>query len=337
MCTAITYKTKYHYFGRNLDLEVSYGEKVTITPRNFPFHFRKVKDLEKHYAMIGVATVIDNVPLYYDATNERGLSMAGLNFPENADYKPVRDGMDNVAPFELIPWILGQCSTVFEVRKMFEHINVVQIDFSKELPLSPLHWIISDREESITLEVTKEGLKVYDNPVGVLTNNPAFPIQMFNLNNYMHLSAEIPTNTFSKKLQLKPYSRGMGAMGMPGDLSSESRFIKAAFTKLNSRSGDSESESISQFFHILGSVYQQRGCVHICEDKYEITIYSSCCNTDKGIYYYTTYENNQITAVDMHREDLDGSRVITYPLIAEQQIKMLNCYELRAGSSVKRQ
>ena len=88
MCTAITYKTKHHYFGRNLDLEVSYGEKVTITPRNFPFHFRKVKDLKYHYAMIGVATVVDNVPLYYDATNEKGLSMAGLNFPGNADYKP---------------------------------------------------------------------------------------------------------------------------------------------------------------------------------------------------------------------------------------------------------
>lgn len=324
MCTAITYKTKYHYFGRNLDLEVSYGEKVTITPRNFPFHFRKVKDLQYHYAMIGVATVVDNVPLYYDATNEKGLSMAGLNFPGNADYKPEQKGKDNVAPFELIPWILGQCATILEARVMLENINIVQIDFSKELPLSPLHWIISDREQSITLEVTKEGLKIYDNSVGVLTNNPTFDMQMFNLNNYMHLSSEIPTNSFSKKLQLKPYSRGMGAMGMPGDLSSESRFIKVAFTKLNSVSGDSEMESISQFFHILGSVYQQRGCVHIREEKYEITIYSSCCNTDKGIYYYTTYENSQITGVDMHRENLDGEQLITYPLIQEQQIKILN-------------
>jgi choloylglycine hydrolase len=100
--------------------------------------------------------------------------------------------------------------------------------------------------------------------------------------------------------------------------------VKAAFTKLNSLSGTSESESISQFFHILGSVAQQRGLVRVREDKYEFTLYSSCCNTDKGIYYYTTYENSQITAVDMHRCDLDGSKPISYPLITGQQIRMQN-------------
>ena len=116
----------------------------------------------------------------------------------------------------------------------------------------------------------------------------------------------------------------MGALGLPGDLSSASRFVKAAFTKLNSFSGDSESESISQFFHILGSVAQQRGCVHMGNSEYEITIYTSCCNTDKGIYYYTTYENSQISAVDMHKEHLDSQELISYPLIKGQQIRMQN-------------
>ena len=116
----------------------------------------------------------------------------------------------------------------------------------------------------------------------------------------------------------------MGAMGLPGDLSSASRFVKATFTKMNSVSGDSESESISQFFHILGSVEQQRGCVYMGDNKYEITIYSSCCNTDKGIYYYTTYENSQITGVDMYKENLETDKLIMYPLIPGQQIKMQN-------------
>ena len=111
---------------------------------------------------------------------------------------------------------------------------------------------------------------------------------------------------------------------MPGDLSSMSRFVKATFTKLNSVSGKSEKESVSQFFHILGSVFQQKGCV-ICENnQYEYTVFSSCCNTDKGIYYYTTYENSQITAVDMYREDLDSDQLILFPLIKEQQIYMQN-------------
>lgn len=324
MCTAATYKTRDFYFGRTLDYEFSYHETVTVTPRNYPFQFRKVRSLEKHYALIGMAFVVKDYPLYYDATNEKGLSMAGLNFPGNAYYGEEMTGKDNISPFEFIPWILGQCATVAEAKVLLEYINLVNINFSEELPLSPLHWIIADRDEAITVESMKEGLKIYENPVGILTNNPPFDYQMFNLNNYMSLSREAPQNTFSSQLHLETYSRGMGAMGLPGDLSSASRFVKVAFTKLNSVSGDSDSESISQFFHILGSVAQQRGCVHMGKEQYEITIYTSCCNTDKGIYYYTTYENSQITGVDMHRENLDGTVPVSYPLVKGQQIRMQN-------------
>ena len=324
MCTAATYTTKDHYFGRNLDLEFSYNETVTVTPRNYPFQFRKVKALESHYAMIGMAFVVDNYPLYYDATNEKGLSMAGLNFPENADYKQEAEGKDNVTPFEFIPWILGQCSTIKEVKELLGRINLININFSEKLPLSPLHWMISDRNESITVESVKEGMKIYDNPVGILTNNPTFDIQIFNLNNYVNITREVPENRFSSAIALDVYSRGMGGIGIPGDLSSSSRFVKAVFTKLNSVSGTSESESISQFFHILGSVNQERGCVRLAEDTYEITIYSSCCNVDKGVYYYKTYENSQITGVDMHNENLDSQSIVSYPLIKEQQIKIQN-------------
>ena len=324
MCTAITYKTKDHYFGRNLDLEYSYMETVTITPRNYPFKFRQAKIVDKHYAIIGMAYVASDYPLYYDAINEKGLGMAGLNFPNNAFYHEDKKDKDNIAPFEFIPWILSQCATIDEAKLLLNKINIANINFSDELPASPLHWIIADKNNSITVESVKDGLKIYDNPVGVLTNNPTFDMHMFNLNNYMNLSIEPPQNNFSKKLNFDIYSRGMGALGLPGDLSSASRFVKATFTKMNSLSGVRESESISQFFHILTSVEQQRGCVHMGEDKYEITIYSSCCNMDKGIYYYTTYENSQITGVDMHKENLDNEKLISYNLVEGQQIKMQN-------------
>ena len=149
-------------------------------------------------------------------------------------------------------------------------------------------------------------------------------MEMFALNNYMHLSAKSPENTFAKGLELQRYSRGMGAIGLPGDLSSQSRFVRVAYTKMNSLSGDGEKESVSQFFHILGSVDQQRGCCELDDGKYEITLYTSCCNTDKGIYYYTTYDNHQITAVDMHKVDLDGDTLTRYPIIKEEQIRMQN-------------
>ena len=324
MCTAATYRTKDHYFGRTLDYEVSYGEEVVVTPRNFPFHFRHMGGLSSHYAIIGMATVAGEYPLYYDATNEKGLSMAGLNFPGNADYKPLAEGKDNVATFELIPWLLGQCATVEEAKAYLARMNLANTPFGPQFPVSPLHWIIADRDCAITVESVREGIRIYDNPVGILTNNPPFDYQMTNLTNYMSLSTEPPENHFSDQIDLTPYSRGMGMLGMPGDLSSASRFVRVAFTKLHSVSGTSESESVSQFFHILGSVAQQRGCVHMGEEKYEITIYTSCCNTDRGIYYYTTYENSQITGVDLHRENLDGQQLSRYPLMTGQRIHMQN-------------
>ena len=326
MCTAITFRTKDHYFGRNLDLEYSYNEMVTITPRNYVFKFRKMGEMKSHYAMIGMAYVVDDYPLYYDATNEKGLSIAGLNFPNNANYKPFVEQKDNVTPFELIPWILGQCATVSEAKTLLERISILNENFSDELPLSPLHWIISDKERSITLESINEGIKVYDNPVGVLTNNPTFDYQLFNLNNYMQLTNGEPQNTFAvnNDLQLEQYSRGMGAMGLPGDFSSMSRFVKAAFVKCNSLSNATENESVSQFFHILKSVEMPRGCVKVKNQLYAITIYSSCCNTDRGIYYYTTYNNGQIHAVDMRKENLQGSTLIQYPLKKEQTIEYQN-------------
>lgn len=324
MCTAAAFLSKDFYFGRNMDFDFSYHEEVTVTPRNFPLIFRKMREIPNHYAMIGVAYIAEDYPLYYDATNEKGLSMAGLYFLGNADYKPFAQDKDNVAPFEFIPWILSQCATVSEAREKLERLNLIDLDYNKELTAQPLHWLISDRQESITVESMKEGLKIYDNPLGILTNNPPFEYQMTNLVNYMSLSPEPPVSRFCSSLKLEPYSRGMGAMGLPGDLSSESRFVKAAFTKMNSCCGPTESESISQFFHILGSVAQQRGCVHMGDGKYEITLYSSCCNADKGIYYYTTYENSQISAINMHRENLDGCALIAYPVLQGQHILWQN-------------
>ena len=324
MCTAATYQTKGFYMGRTLDYEFSYGDEITVTPRHYEFQFRHMGSVSSHYAMIGMAHVAGDYPLYYDAMNEKGLGMAGLNFVGNADFQEVDDTRDNVAQFEFIPWILCQCATLEEAKKLLSRMNLVGTPFSPQLPTAQLHWLIADDSGSLTVECMTDGLHIYDNPVGVLTNNPPFDKQLFHLNDFMHLSPKQPENTFSQDLNLQTYSRGMGALGLPGDLSSASRFVRVAFTKLNSRSGDSENESVSQFFHILGSVDQQRGCCEVADGKYEITLYTSCCSADTGIYYYTTYENHQISGVDMYRENLDGDTLTRYPLINGEQIHMQN-------------
>ena len=323
MCTASNYITDDHYFGRNFDYEISYNERVTVTPRNYVFKFRKIDDIKTHYAIIGIAAGIDGYPLYYDACNEKGLAIAGLNFAGNAVYRQFEEGMVNITPFELIPYLLGKAASVAEARELLAEINLVDINFADELPLSPLHWMLSDGRDAIVVEPMADGLKIYDNPVGVMTNNPPFDKQLFYLNNYRGLSNRNPENSFG--VDLEEYSRGMGAIGLPGDLSSASRFAKVAFTRANSYSDSDEASSVSQFFHILGSVEQQNGCTFIDEpDLYEYTIYTSCYNTNKGVLYYRTYSNSQITAVDLNREDLDSDDLINDLLINEEQFNFIN-------------
>lgn len=325
MCTAASYATTNHYFGRNLDYEFSYGEQAVIIPRNFPFNFREAGSFKSHFAIIGIAHVADGYPLLYDAINERGLGIAGLNFVGNAVYNDHVDGKDNIAQFEFLPWILGQCSTLAEVKTLLSRLNFRNLNFSDQLPTSELHWMISDLNgASIVVESVRDGLKVYDNPVGVLTNNPPFDLQLFQLNNYQHLSPKNPLNNFAPSLNFTTYSRGMGAIGLPGDLSSESRFVRAAFTRLNSRSAADELPSVNQFFHILHSVEQQNGCCDLGDDKFEHTIYSSCYNLEQGIFYYTTYGNHQISAVSLQKSNLDSTDLITFPIIEAEQIAFQN-------------
>lgn len=320
MCTCINLKTKDCYFGRNLDLDYRFGEKVVITPRNYEFKLKNGDTFKTKYAMIGMATVVGNYPLYAEASNEKGLSIAGLYFPNNAHYKEEESSKINITPFELIPWILGNFASIEELKNIIHDINITNIPFNCDMPLSPLHWMISDDKECLVLEQVEEGLKVYSNPIGVLTNNPPFPYHLMNINNYLNLTTGVTNNNFSNKISLDSYSQGMGAIGLPGDNSSSSRFIRAAFNKLNSVSDVDEESSVTQFFHILDSVSMVRGTVITKEGNCDITTYSCCINITKGIYYYKTYSNNQITAINMTTENINSRKLSVYELDEKQSI-----------------
>ncbi len=288
MCTALSCTYGDFYFGRNLDLDVTYGEKVTVMPRKFLLPMKCMPALTEHYAVIGMAVSADGYPLFFEGTNEKGLSMAGLNFPGNAVYCEPSDNKDNVTPFELIPWILGSCAEISEAKKLMEKLNIVNIPFSNKYPLSPLHWIISDRKSSLTLESTKEGLKIYDNPWGVLANNPTFDYNLVNTEKFMHTEKSLP-----------------------GDFSSESRFIRAVYLKKHASAKDSEKENVSQFFRLLSLVSVPEGCV-TKEGKAHYTRYSSCCNADKGVYYYNRCVDYNVERVDMRKCNLDGNKLFVF-------------------------
>ncbi len=315
MCTAFRTNS---YFGRNLDLDISFGESVIITPKKFPFCFRKVFPQNEHFAIIGIGTISDGYPLYYDAMNETGLCMAGLNFPDNAYFPPIQKNERCIGPFELIPYVLGKCSTVTECVDLIRGISIADIHFSEKFPNTPLHWIVADKEKSVVIEPLKDGLKIHENPTDTLTNNPPFDYHLTNLSNYMSVTSDEIKNRFSQKIKLTPYSRGMGGLGLPGDLSSASRFIRGAFTLLNSR-GD----TLSHFFHILSSTEQQKGCARVGE-RYEFTLYSSCYDLKNKICFYTTYENRQISAVRLYCEDLTKDTLVSYPLKNTEEILYIN-------------
>lgn len=318
MCTAASFKNKNTYFGRTLDYEFSYGEKVTITPRNYPFEFRHLGLNNNHYAIIGMAHIHNDYPMYYDAMNEYGLGMAGLNFAGNAKYNEVIEGKENVAQFEFISFILSTCKNVLEAKNKIKEINLVKTPYNEYYPAAKLHWILRDTNDCIVVEAMEDGLHIYDNKTGTLTNNPPFNYQLENLKNYVSLNNDEPNKSFSFNEAF--YSRGMGSVGLPGDLTSQGRFVRVVYTAHFSVASPDENSSVNQFFHILESVWQTRGLCKI-NDKYEITIYASCMNLNEGIYYYKTYDNPQISAVYLKNENLNSSKLISYDLAKESIFK----------------
>lgn len=316
MCTSIIFSPNKHYFGRNFDYEISYGQEVTITPRNFNLEFRKLKNIQTHYAMIGIADVADNYPLYFDAANEKGLGMAGLAYAGNAYYQEEIPGKDNVTSFEIIPWILGQAQNIDEAKNLLKNANVVNISFTKNMPTSPLHWLLADKSgKSIVVEPDKDGLHIYDNPAGVLTNNPTFPKQLFNLNNYQEVSPSVHKNTLAPGLKLDNYSRALASHNLPGGMDSSSRFVRATFAKFHAPANSTtEEETVNNYFHILHAVEQPKGLDEVAPNSYEYTIYTDCANLEDGLFYYTTYDNKQINQVNMNKENLDSSNLICYKM-----------------------
>ncbi len=317
MCTALRLGC---FFGRNLDLNGSYGEQICILPKGYPLDFRCMGRLTQHHALLGMALVQDGVPLWYDALNEKGLGMAALNFPGIARYFSPSPEKDNLAAFELITWVLSRCSDLEEACRCLENLRIVDIPFRADWPLSPLHWMVADRQGSLVVESTAEGMRIYENPVDVLTNNPPFPYQRFNLNNYRNLSCDTPEDRFTKGQILQVYCQGLGGIGLPGDVSSMSRFVRAAFGVQHAL----PEEGPGQVFHLLDSVKMIRGCCRTGAGEWDYTVYTSCMDLSRCRYYYTCYDNRQISGVDLKKEDLSGGELICFPLEKGQQIQMQN-------------
>lgn len=310
MCTAIKVDFKDGFFGRNMDIDHSFGEQIIITPRNYRLKFKVSNSFERHYAIMGVGTVIDEYPLYADAMNEKGLCFAGLSFKDNAKYYPIDLKKDNYTPYELPLYILGTCDDIKMAKERLKLINLIDIPFKSEIPLTSLHFMFSDKNESIVLESTVEGIKIYDNPYHVLTNNPPFIYHLYNLNNYQGLHNGFIDNKF--KYDFDNYSYGLGALSLPGDFSSVSRLVRAFYLKENLQLP--KDEEVITFFKILNNVSMIKGTIKT-EEGFEYTRYSSCYDLEKKILYYQIYDSMIINEIKLDNLDLNTKLLVTYQML----------------------
>ena len=305
MCTAVCLRGKDCFFGRTLDLAVTYGEEVVVTPRRA--RLWGIPE-ESHHAIIGVAHVEGAQALYYDAVNECGLACAALRFPRYAVYAPWREG--GVPSFALLPWVLGRAATLAEARVLLQGVRITDEAAAPHLPATPLHWILADKTGVVTVESRETGLEILENPLGVLTNAPPFLHQCSFAERYVHLS---------------PYPQGeagdTGTVGLPGDFGSLSRFARAAYVAKHTVRG--ENTAPSDFFHLMEAVSLPRGAVLTAQGQPVCTQYTSLADTARGIYYFTTYANRRIRAVSLENKPLDGDEILRYTMDGAEEIRYL--------------
>ena len=232
MCTAVSFMG---LAGRTLDLECSFGERVALTPRAYAHRFIHEGVIESRHALIGVAHIQDGIPLYYDAMSEAGLYMAALNFPKYAHYRALEAGKINLASAELIPYILASSDSLSEAESELKRVNITP-NGVMGLPATALHWFLTDFSRSLVVEQTECGLKITKNPHNVLTNSPKIDYHLAKMTEFYRLSPINPEILEENRDKFPVYSRGMGAIGLPGDYSSSSRFVRAAFLTSNVRS-----------------------------------------------------------------------------------------------------
>lgn len=314
MCTAIRFANASGnlFFGRNLDWVESFGEGILATPRSFSYEYAfGAEHREKPLAVLGVGAIMGGRPMYFDCANERGLAVAGLNFPGYAAFPhQPSQGKCNVATYEFPLWVARNFDSADSVETALRNVELV----SRTVPgqaESLLHWTVSDASRCIVVESTADGIHVYENRIGVLANQPEFPWHVENLRNYMCATSSMPQPATWGAQELTAWGAGVGMHGIPGDVSSPSRFVRAAYTNANYPVQDSEEDNVARLFHTLANVQMVEGCAKVADGRFEKTLFTSGFSAGSNTYYASTYGNPQVRAFPMEGFDMDGARLQT--------------------------
>ncbi|MBR2725609.1 choloylglycine hydrolase [Candidatus Saccharibacteria bacterium] len=314
MCTGVRFSDDQGnmYFGRNLDWSTGYGQKVVITPRGYKYKSAFLGEMANSPAIIGMAIIEENVPLYFDCANEYGLGVAGLNFPGYASYAPSAiDGKTNVAAYEFPLWVALNFKTVDEVEKVLPNVAIVAKPINEKYPVSQLHWLIGDAKRSIVVEYTEKGMEVFKNDVDILTNQPGYGWHKENLRNYMNLFPQMPKEVrWGERARMTAFGSGSLMRGLPGDYYAPSRFVRVAYLNTHYPAQSDEASNVSRLFHTLTGVAMIDGAAEMTDGNYEKTVYTGGYSSATKTYYYNTYEDPAIKAIAMKDYDLDSAKLI---------------------------
>lgn len=313
MCTGIRFSDGEGnlYLARNLDWTSGYGERVVVTPTGFlpQSPFGAVPSIR--HAVIGMGIVAEGTPLYFDAGNDAGLAVAGLNFPGYAQYAPGPvDGAVNVAAWEFPLWVASQFSTVDEVAEVLPGVAIVDRPINDTYPSSLLHWVIGDASRAIVVEYTADGMDVFDDDVDVLANQPGFGWHRENLRNYLNLAPDFPEDTPLGRAHLRPFGSGSHMRGIPGDYYSPSRFVRAAYVHNHYPTKTTEEENVSRAFHTLQQVAMVEGSAAMDDGQFEKTIYTGLFSSRTSTYYWNTYDDPALQSVALADLKPDGSDLV---------------------------
>ena len=342
MCTSVRFTSTNGslYFGRNLDWESGYGEQPVFTPRNWNGAWafedaqsrqgkassgdgicRNAQECDGAHsarAVLGMAVIAQNIPLYFDCMNEDGLAIAGLLFAGFANYEACAiEGKTNIASYEFPLWVARNFSTVDQVKEELGRVAIIGKSIAGMEP-SQLHWMIVDASQSIVVEYTEDGMHVYDDPVDVLANQPAFDWHVENLRSYYMVRPDVPDTTCWGKARLEAYGSGAGMRALPGDYYSPSRFIRAAYLNAHYPAVESETDNVARLFHTLQSVSMIEGASRMKSGNFEKTIYTSGYSQETGSCYYNTYDDFTLKRCRISDFDRNGDELLTVRRSDEQ-------------------
>jgi len=224
MCTAITLQSmqRENFFGRTMDFSHPIEPGVFVIPKNYEWYsLISMKKYTNRYSFISIGQEADGMLGFFDGVNEQGFAAAVLYFAGYAYYDlPIKD-REPIASLDFLHYLLGRCASIDDLKALVEHIRIVGIPDPVTRTAAPLHWIATDRSgKCVVIEQTKAGLKIIDNPIGVMANSPDFHWHMTNLRNYMDVSITQPEEVHWGNVLLTPFGQAAGTMQLPGGYSS---------------------------------------------------------------------------------------------------------------------